>query len=137
VKKFHMNHIYDRRACMQRVPVLRRHSARIQLVTLKKLMVFRVGRIDRHNSHQTRVDTSLSPSEEPRGKNESEISHINDGSTPRHVFMLCFAGIIVLLVLKSNGYHHSCTDSIDDGFSPQSDVTKSDMFVLLAIAINI
>jgi hypothetical protein len=27
-------------------------------------------------------------------------------------------------------------DNIDDGFSPQPDVTKDDMFVLLAIAIQ-
>jgi len=137
VKKFHLNHIYDGRVGMQRVPVLRRHSARIQLVTLKKLTVFRLGRIHRNNSHKTRVDTTLSSSQDPRGKNDSEVLHISDESTPRSFFMLCFAGIVKLLVVKTKRYHHSCMDSTDDGSSSQPDATKTDMFVLLAIAIPI
>jgi hypothetical protein len=52
--------------------------------------VFRVGQKHRHNSHQTRVDTALS-SQGPRGNNDSEVLHINNESTSRSVFMLCFA----------------------------------------------
>jgi hypothetical protein len=137
VKKFHFNHTYDGRVGMQRVPVLRRHSAQIQLVTLKKLTVFRLGRIHRNNSHQTRVDTTLSSSQDQRGKNDSEVLHINDESTPRSFFMLCFAGIVKLLVVKTKRYQHSCMDIINDGSSPQPDTTKTDKFVLLVIATPI
>jgi hypothetical protein len=83
------------------------------------------------------VDTALSPSHGPRGKNDSYVSHNNDGSRPHNVFMLCFSGIVRLLVVKTKRYHHSCMDSIDDGSSPQPDVTRADMFVFLVIAIQI
>ena len=51
--------------------------------------------------------------------------------------MLCLAGIVILLAVKTKRYHHSCMDSIDDGSSPQPDVTRADMFVLLATDIQI
>jgi hypothetical protein len=60
---------------------------RIQLVPLKKPMMFRAGQIHIHNSHQTRVETAL-PSEGPRRKNDSEVPHIDDRSTLRSVFTL-------------------------------------------------
>jgi hypothetical protein len=81
------------------------------------------------------VDTALSSSQDPRGKNDSEVLLINDGFPPRSVFMLCFAGIVKLLVVKIKRYHHSCMDIIDDGSSPRADATKTDMFLLLAKAI--
>ena len=53
----------------------------------------------------------------PRGKKDSEVSHINDGSNPS-IFLLYFAEIITLLVVETNRYYHACIDRIDDGPSP-------------------
>jgi len=38
----------------------------------------------------------------PRGKKDNEASHINGGSSPLRVFLLYFAEIITLLVVKTN-----------------------------------
>lgn len=51
--------------------------------------------------------------------------------------MMHFAGNVIMLVMETKRYHHSCMDSIEDGSSPQPDVIKADMFVFLAIAIQI
>ena len=45
----------------------------------------------------------------PRGK-DKETSHINDGSSPRSVFLLYFAEIITLLVVETNRYYHDYID---------------------------
>lgn len=52
VKTFYWHHIYDGTTNIQHVSVLRLQSARIQLVPLKKIIIFRLGHIHRHNSHQ-------------------------------------------------------------------------------------
>jgi hypothetical protein len=41
----------------------------------------------------------------PRGKEDNEASHINDGSSPLSVFLLYFAEIITLLVVETNRYY--------------------------------
>lgn len=87
-KKFFLNHIYDRRAGIQRVPILSGHSDRIHVVLLKKLIVFSLGQSHRYNGHQIRVGTALPPSEVPRAKNDSEVPHVDDDSMPLSVFML-------------------------------------------------
>jgi hypothetical protein len=122
---------------MQRVPVLRRHSVRIQFLPLKKLMVFRVGQIHKHNRHRTRVETALS-SQGPIGKNYSEVITHQWWiyATQRFNFVNRMHILVILLVKKTNRYCHSCVDSIDDEFSPQPDVTKGGLFVLLAIAVK-
>jgi hypothetical protein len=65
----------------------------------------------------------------PRGKKNNEVSHINDGSSPLSVFLLYFAEIISLLVVEINRYYHDYIDRLDEGPSPEPDVTKAEMFV--------
>jgi len=72
----------------------------------------------------------------PRGKKDNEASHINDGSSPLSVFLLYFAEIISLLVVESNCYYHDYIDRLDDGPSPEPDVTEAEMFVFLALTIQ-
>lgn len=83
------------------------------------------------------MDTALSPAQVPRGKNESAVSQVSDGSKPRSVFMLCFAGIVILLVVKTKRCHLSCMHSIDDGSSPQPDISRADIFVHVTAATQI
>jgi hypothetical protein len=71
----------------------------------------------------------------PRGKKDSE-GHINDSSSPLSVFLLYFAEIITLLVMETNRYYHCYLDSFDDGPSPVPEVTDAEMFVFLAITIQ-
>jgi hypothetical protein len=52
VKKCCWNHSYDRRVNIPPVPVLRLHSAEVQPVPLKKMIMFRAGQIHRQNSGQ-------------------------------------------------------------------------------------
>ena len=63
----------------------------------------------------------------PREKN-NEASHINDGSSPLSVF-LYFVEIITLLVVETNRYSRDYLDRLDDGSSPEADVTEAEMFV--------
>jgi len=62
----------------------------------------------------------------PGGKNDTEASHINEA--PLSVFMLYFAEIVTLLVVHTNRYYHWGMDRLDDGPSPQPDVTDAKMF---------
>lgn len=71
----------------------------------------------------------------PRGKN-SEAPHINDSSSPLSVFLLYFAEIITLLVVETNRYYHAHLDRLDEGPSPEPDVTEAEMLVFLAVIIN-
>jgi len=72
----------------------------------------------------------------PKGKKDNEVSHINDGSSPLSIFLLFFAEIITLLVVETNHYYHDYTDRLDDGPSPEPDVTEAKMFVFLALTIE-
>jgi len=72
----------------------------------------------------------------PRGKKDNEASHINDGSSPLSVLFLYFAEIITLLVVETNRYYHDYIDRLDDGPSPEPDVTEAEMFVFLALTIQ-
>jgi len=62
----------------------------------------------------------------PGGKNDSEASHISEALLS--VFMLYFAEIVILLVVDTNRNHHWGMDRLDDGPSPQPDVTEATMF---------
>jgi len=46
-------------------------------------------------------------------------------------FSLCiyFAKIITLLMVETNCYHHDYTDRLDNGPSPEPDITQAEMFV--------
>jgi len=72
----------------------------------------------------------------PRGKKDNEVSHINDGSSPLSVFLLYFAETITLLVVETNCYYHDYIDRLDDGPSPEPDITEAEMFVFLALTIQ-
>jgi len=72
----------------------------------------------------------------PRGKKDNEASHINDGSSPLSVFLLYFSETIILLVMEINCYYHDYIDRLDNGLSPEPDVTEADMFVFLALTIQ-
>lgn len=72
----------------------------------------------------------------PRGKKDNEASHINDGSSPLSVFLLYFAEIITLLVFETNRYYQDYIDGFDEGPSPEPDVTEAEMFVFLALTIQ-
>ena len=71
-----------------------------------------------------------------RGNKDNEASHINDGFSPFSVFLLYFAEFITLLVVETNRYYHDYIDRLDDGPSPEPDVTDADMFVFQALTIQ-
>ena len=73
--------------------------------------------------------------EGPRGK-DNEASHINDGSSPLSIFLLYYAEIITLLVVDTDRCYQDYIDRIDDGPSPEPDVTEAEMFVFLELTIQ-
>jgi len=72
----------------------------------------------------------------PRGKGNSEAPHLNDRSRPLSVFLLHFAEIITMLVVETNKYYHDHLERLDDGLSPQPDVTEAKVLVFLAVTIQ-
>jgi hypothetical protein len=50
--------------------------------------------------------------------------------------MFYFIENVTLHVVETDRYYHWCMDSLDDGPSPQPDVTEAKMFVFLAITIQ-
>jgi hypothetical protein len=50
--------------------------------------------------------------------------------------MLYFASVITLLVKETNRYYHQYLDTLNDGPSPLPDITESEMFLFLAIIIQ-
>ena len=91
------------------------------------------------------VDTALWPSDRcssnlykgPRGIRNSEARGIDVSSSLLRVFQLFFAEIITLLVAETNRYYHDDLDRLDQGPSPQPDVTEAEMHAFLAITINV
>jgi len=73
----------------------------------------------------------------PRRNKDNEASHINDSSSPLSIFLLYFAEIITLLVVETNRYYQHYIDRLDDGLSPEPDITEAEMFVSLALTIQI
>ena len=74
--------------------------------------------------------------EGPRGNNDSETSHVNDGCKPLSIFILYFAEIVTLLVVKTNIYYHWCFVSFHNGPSSQNYGTEAEMFVFVAVTIQ-
>ena len=72
----------------------------------------------------------------PRGKKDNDASHINDSFSPLNVFLLYFAEIITLLVVETNRYYQDYIDGLDDGLCPEPDITEAEMFVFLALPIQ-
>jgi len=71
----------------------------------------------------------------PKGKS-SEAAHVTAQSTPLSVLMLFIREIISLLVVETNRYYHDCLDSTDEQHHPQRDVTEAEMFVFLALTLQ-
>lgn len=78
-----------------------------------------------HNTHLYR---------RPRGK-DIAAPHARNSCTPLSIFLLHFAEIIKLLVMKTNCYYHCSVDTSDKGLSAVPDVTEVTLFVFLAITI--
>jgi len=59
-------------------------------------------------------------------------------TAPVHLapFLLYFAEIFTLLVVETNRYYHNYIDRLDDGPSPEPDVTEAEIFVFLALTIQ-
>ena len=73
----------------------------------------------------------------PRGIRNSEAPGIDASSNPLRVFQLFFVKIITLLVVENNRYYHDHLDRLDQGPSPQPDVTEAKMHLFLAITISL
>ena len=71
----------------------------------------------------------------PNGKS-SEAAHITPVSTPLSVLLLFFAEIVTLLVVETNRYYHQFLDNFEDGPSPQREVTEAEMFLFLALTLQ-
>jgi len=71
----------------------------------------------------------------PKGKS-SEAAHVTAQSTPLSILMLFFAEIITLLVVEMNRYYHDCLVNTDEKLHPQRDVTEAEMFVFLALTLQ-
>lgn len=115
VKKFWWNHIYD---CSAKAP-FSLHSA--------------------STSEDNDVHSRPHPQTHKCHQNSSGHCppHINDGSTPLNIFMLYFAEIVILLVVETNRYYHWCFVSFINGPSSQNYETEAEMFVFLAVTIQI
>jgi len=50
--------------------------------------------------------------------------------------LLYFAEIITLLVVETNHSYHNYITRLDDGPSPEPDVTDAEMFVFLALTVQ-
>jgi hypothetical protein len=62
---------------------------------------------------------------------------MHGGCIPLSVFLLYFPEIITVLVKATNCYYHDYTDRLDDGSSPEPNVTEAEMFVFLALKIQV
>jgi len=71
----------------------------------------------------------------PNGKS-SEAAHITPASTLLSVLLLYFAEIVTLLVVETNRYYHQFLDNFEDGPSPRRDVTEAEMFLFLALTLQ-
>jgi hypothetical protein len=71
-----------------------------------------------------------------RGKKQNEAPHINKDSSPLSVFMLYFAPVIDLLVTETNRCYHQYLDRQDKTPIPLPDITNSEIFLFLAITVQ-
>jgi hypothetical protein len=71
-----------------------------------------------------------------RGKKQNETPHINKDSSPLSIFMLYFVSVIDLLVTETNRYSHQYLDRQDKTPTPLPDIMNSEMFLFLAITVQ-
>jgi hypothetical protein len=70
------------------------------------------------------------------GMRQNAAPHINKDSTPDSVFMLYFAAVITLVVEETNRYYRQYLETLYDGPSPAHDITECEMFLFLAIIVQ-
>jgi hypothetical protein len=99
-------------------------------------MVSRVGQVNSGHCPLPLRGVAHTFTGDPRGKRNSEASHLDDSSTPLSVFLLYYAEIITLLLMETNRYYHDHLDRLDEGPSPLPEVTEVEMLVFLAITIQ-
>jgi hypothetical protein len=86
------------------------------------------GQMGQTSVHQFTGDTP--------GKRQNVAPHFNQDMTPYSIFMLYFASVITLLAEETNRYYHQYLDTLDDGPSPLPDVNESEIFLFLAIIVQ-
>jgi len=69
-------------------------------------------------------------------RKSSEAAHITPEAIPLSILLLFFAEIITLLLVETNRYYHQFLDNFDDGPSAQHEVTEAEMFVFLALTLQ-
>jgi hypothetical protein len=70
------------------------------------------------------------------GKTQNNSTPYQQELDPIAVFSCCILHMLSLLVEKTNRYYHQYLDTLDDGPSPLTDVTESEMFLFLALIIQ-
>jgi hypothetical protein len=69
-------------------------------------------------------------------KKKNKAPNINKESLPLSVFMLCFTSVVDLLVTETNRYYHQYLDRHDETPNPLPDITNPEMFLFLAISLQ-
>ena len=123
-------------------PTVRSHQVQIiPPAALKISMVLVIRQVNSHNPlsghcplnpEGVQCTPLLGP---PNGKS-SDAAHITRESTPLSILLLFFAEIITLPVVETNHYYHQFLDNFEDGPSPQCEVTEAEMFVFLALTLQ-
>jgi len=117
--------------------------SQIQPIPLK--MIFRMGHIHRHNSHQNRSGhfplafsrVQFTLLQRAQGERMTVGHHTSMTALHHFGFSCCISQTVILLVVQTNRYYHWRMDSLDKGSFPQPHVTEVVKFVLLAITIQI
>lgn len=63
--------------------------------------------------------------------------HINDSCTPLSFSCCISQRLSHCLWWQLRDYYHWCMDSVDEGCSPQPDITEAEMFVFRAVGVQI
>ena len=71
----------------------------------------------------------------PNGES-SVAAHITRESTPLSVLLLFSMEFITLLVVEMNCYYYQFLDNSDNGLSPHREVTRAEMFMFLALTVQ-
>jgi len=69
----------------------------------------------------------------PRGKRNIEAPHLNDSWSPVSVSLLYYAEMITMLLVETNHYYQDQLERLDEGPSPQPDVTEAEMLLFPSV----
>lgn len=106
--------------------------SQIQPIPLKMMMIFRLGHIQRHNSHQTRSGhcplafsrVQFTLLHRAQGERMTVGHHTSMKALCHFAFSCYISQIVTLLVVQTNRYYHWCMGSLDKGPFPQPDVNE-------------